>query len=150
MSAACLVVRSPICFDLVNSFTLKLQQKHPDSMIVNSELNLPEEMSSLFCCSVSTICFDLVNSFTLKLQQKHPDSMIVNSELNLPEEMSSLFCCSVSTSSFASLILSFIRSAVSLDLRAISDLAAVLLIMMVIFFSHSTFSNVMAKLCSSN
>ena len=102
MSAACLVVRSPICFDLVNSFTLKLQQKHPDLMIVNSELNLPEEMSSLFCCSVST-------------------------------------------SSFASLILSFIRSAVSLDLRAISDLAAVLLIMMIIFFSHSTFSNVMAK-----
>ena len=94
MSAACLVVRSPICFDLVNSFTLKLQQKHPDLMIVNSELNLPEEMSSLFCCSVST-------------------------------------------SSFASLILSFIRSAVSLDLRAISDLAAVLLvIMMIIFFSH--------------
>ena len=109
MSAACLVVRSPICFRLVTSFTLKLQYKHLDFIIVNSELNLPEEMSSLFCCSVST-------------------------------------------SSFASLILSFIRSAVSLDLRAISDLAAVLLfiIMMIIFFSHSTLSNMMAKLCSSN
>ena len=93
MSAACLVVRSPICFGLVTSFTLKLQHKHLDFIIVNSELNLPEEMSSLFCCSVST-------------------------------------------SSFASLILSFIRSAVSLDLRAISDLAAVLFIIMMIIFSH--------------
>ena len=99
----------------------------------------------------SPICFSLVTNFALKLEHKHCDIMIVNSELNLPEEMSSLFCCSVSTSSFASLILSFIRSAVSLDLRAISDLAAVLLlIMMIIFFSHSTFSNMMAKLCSSN
>lgn len=42
----------------------------------------------------------------------------------MPEEMSNLFCCSVSTSSLASLILSFMRSAVSLDLRAISVLAA--------------------------
>lgn len=38
--------------------------------------------------------------------------------------MSSLLSCSDSTSSLASLIFSFIRSAVSLDLRAISDLAA--------------------------
>ena len=84
----------------------------------------------------SPICFSLVTNFALKLEHKHCDIMIVNSELNLPEEMSSLFCCSVSTSSFASLILSFIRSAVSLDLRAISDLAAVLFIIMMIIFSH--------------
>ena len=43
----------------------------------------------------------------------------------IPEEMSSLFCCSLSTSSLASFILSFMRSAVSLDLREISVLAAV-------------------------
>ena len=48
--------------------------------------------------------------------------------------MSSLFCCSFSTSSFASFIFSFMRSAVSLDLRAISLLAAVKEIFQVLLY----------------